>query len=93
MKTIRYTLTIDENKHKVSFSDTRAATASISVYDDSPEAMATLYRAAAAHFIEMAFMQEHRQNFTLPDYGAAEQARKMIAENQTGVLSEAFAGK
>ena len=68
MSKICYQLVTDPRKHTAEFSDARRAVPLVKVWGDRPEDLATVYRAAAACFLELAHQTEHAADFLLPEY-------------------------
>lgn len=69
-----YQLVSDPRKHTVEFTTTtpRRKIPLVKVYGDSPADLATVYRAAASHFLELAHLMEHATEFIPPEYSESE---------------------
>lgn len=68
MLKVCYQLTVDTRSHTAEFADTRRKIPLVKAWGDRPEDLATVYRAAAAYFLELAHQAEHAADFLLPEY-------------------------
>lgn len=74
MKKISFELILDERKHTAEFTETRRCSPICKSYADGPADLGIVCRAAAAYFLEAAFLYEHSMDFTAPPYTDAERA-------------------
>ena len=91
MSKICYQLITNPREHTAEFTDTRRKIPLVKVYGDRPEDLATVYRAAASHFLELAHLMEHASEFAPPEYSESErctQFDRLTEENPVLIFGE-----
>lgn len=96
-KKITFSLTVDTTAHTVEFTQTqpRRVVPIAKAYCDAPAELGEVCRAAAAYFLEAAFLYEHSADFCPPEFSNAErqaQARLMLEEHRNISEVELTAG-
>ena len=89
MPKICYQLVIDPREHTTEFTDTRQKIPLIKVWGDRPEDLATVYRAAASNFLELAHLTEHAAEFVPLEYSEIErraQFDQLTEENPVSIF-------
>ncbi|MBQ4121520.1 MAG: hypothetical protein IJD35_05855 [Clostridia bacterium] len=89
MSKICYQLVTDPREHTAEFTDTRRKIPLVKVWGDRPEDLATVYRAAASHFLELAHLSEHAAEFAPPEYSESErraQFDRLTEENPVSIF-------
>lgn len=89
MSKICYQLVTDPREHTAEFNDTRRKIPLVKVWGDRPEDLATVYRAAASHFLELAHLSEHAAEFAPPEYSESErraQFDRLTEENPVSIF-------
>lgn len=91
MAKICYQLVTNPREHTAEFTFTypRRKIPLVKVWGDHPEDLATVYRAAASHFLELAHLSEHAAEFAPPEYSESErraQFDRLIEENPVSIF-------
>lgn len=81
MKEISFTLRIDEQRHTVEFTETRRRSGCpiCKAYADGPAELGEVCRAAAAYFLEAAFLYETSMDFCPPPFTNAQREAQVTA--------------
>ncbi len=91
MPKITYVVDINRRAHTAEFTDTRRQIPFVKVWGDRPEDLATVYRAAASHFLELAHQSEHATGFAVSEYTDSDrrtQFDRMTEENPVNIFKE-----
>lgn len=78
MKEITLKISIDERHHTAEFRRVGCRVPETKVYDDSPEALAGIWRDLADYAMREAFNLEHSRDFCAPDYTNAEREKMAL---------------
>lgn len=91
MPKITYIVDINRRAHTAEFTDIRRNIPLVKVWGDHPDDLATVYRAVASYFLELAHQTEHAAGFTISEYTQADRRAQfdlMTEENPVNIFEE-----